>query len=326
MNVCVVKLERERRGEGGVILQTCKKKKPKEKLAASFKSARVLHTMRLSLVFAAAAASASFLRSSADFFRSFTVVSKFLLVRRMKKGVEPFAMCVDYVPCKEFEDGVRRAMTDEECGVHVLWGPMGLGKSCTVRKIAKELQEKKELDGVLFATGDSTVMSYSTPFHWLKACWRISKDEPSRFLHSLFGSKEKILVVLDQFDHVMQHTQRKSFLVSLAENSKMRKNFKVFVCVANAASYREILTWNNGSKIRPVFSEKQLKQLKWDRARLSSLYRSEGATLEKEAFLSLCEYVGAPGFLQETRLNQDLDAISREAKSLSTSWNWLERK
>lgn len=279
----------------------------------------------------------TFFRGAISWVSSFKWVVKKLVRRRMTREVSAFQLNTPYISCPVFEDGLRRAILHPDCGVHVLWGPSNLGKSCSTRHVARLLQAKKEVTGVLFVKGESTVTTYGSPMFWLKECMGISKDDRTKFISEFVEEDDRLLVVIDQFDHIMTHALRQSFLESLAENSKEKKNFVVLVCVSGFANYEEIISWNGRSKIRPCFTSKELEGLRWSRQRLQQLldkvreYDAKKNTpafpppIEKEKFLEVCEKVATPGFLLEGRANRDLECMREEANMLSQRWNLLKK-
>ena len=139
-------------------------------------------------------------------------------------------------------------------GVYVLWNHPDVKQVCAVTTVSQRLQQERRIGGTLFVTGSPNVISYSSTFFWLKEQFDISKDESSGFLSDLLpnytsNESQRVLFVIDQFDHLLSHPTTKSFLVSLAEDSVRTKRFNVIVCVTSATAYQNIIKWNGGAKI-----------------------------------------------------------------------------
>lgn len=184
-------------------------------------------------------------------------VAKYMLKWRFEKRLTQTVLAPreSYDSRNFWEDGIETALLrDITCGVHVVWGEQKSVTTSSVLSVVKRLQFNNKFSGVLIVSGNEAATdARKSLFSWLKARFDLPPDGRSVFLSELIDSGDKVLLVLDKFDYLMTHPNCKSFLTSLAEDSVKTKRFTVLAVVTKEAFYKEILTWNDGQKIRRCF-------------------------------------------------------------------------
>ena len=150
---------------------------------------------------------------------------------------------------------LQRAIDHPQCGVFVLWGVHGSGKSSYVRQAAADLLQKNR-HTILLNAASYKYQRHPHPLLWLNDALNLDPDlDYSPFLPPAVPgiySPPPTCIFIDQFDHMFNHPDAQSFIVGLAEESRLTKRFSVIVSVTNPENAQTILKWNGGEKIKLV--------------------------------------------------------------------------
>jgi hypothetical protein len=179
-----------------------------------------------------------------------------------------------------------------------------------VQHVLAQTQREGKIGGVLEVTGEGTPFAHKSLFPWLKSRLGVPETYPAFFLGELISRDEKdkpVVIVFDQFDHLMAHDNCSSFVTSMAENSVKEKSYTVLLVLTQRTLYQNILNWNGGQKIRPCLSN----------------FKHFTKILQKEKpkeFFDAWAKAGTPGYMMCTRFSTDLDDIQEEVEGLSHLW------
>jgi hypothetical protein len=196
---------------------------------------------------------------------------------------------------------LQRAIDHPQCGVFVFWGVHGSGKSLHGRQAAFDLLRKDR--HVLFLNAANYKhQRHPHPLLWLNDALDLDPDSDySPFLPPAVPgiySPPPTCIFIDQFDHMFSHPDAESFVVGLAEESRLTKRFSVIVSVTNPANARTILKWNGGEKIKLV-GDPDVGC--WNKNHVSALVQQLPLRDdEREKLVELGSIAKTPGFVLET--------------------------
>lgn len=155
-----------------------------------------------------------------------------------------------YIERKEFENGIQESILDDNCGVHVLWAPANFEKDIAVGKVSLNLQMNNIIDGVIYIKCDGSDKDFESLQRWLCLKLRIPNNQP---LGDFIDRYQRILLIINNFDMLMNHDRYESFVTSLAEDSVFRKTYSVIILVDSDIYFKKILNYNHVQKVRPCF-------------------------------------------------------------------------
>lgn len=151
---------------------------------------------------------------------------------------------------------LQRAIDHPQCGAFVLWAVQGSGKTAYLRQAASNLI-RSDRNALFLDAAEFKHQHHVHPLLWLhSALGNLKPDLPyASFLplptHGIY-SPPPTCIIIDQFDHMINHEHAESFIVGLAEKSRLTKRFSVIVSVTNPENARTVLRWNGGEKIKLV--------------------------------------------------------------------------
>lgn len=143
---------------------------------------------------------------------------------------------------------ILTALKHPLCGVHVLYGPAGTGKTVALRRACK-IAERRGL-----VTDTSHIHCNSVPgcITFAKWCSQHWTSLHTGTVSDTLLSMERLALVLDNFEHMKTHPKQIDFIDSLANDSTHTKRFTVIVCTNDKAQAQQLV--NTGSyKIRPLY-------------------------------------------------------------------------
>lgn len=158
-------------------------------------------------------------------------------------------------------------------GVLVLWGPPDSGKSSYAIRSCNKLLSNNEIGGVVKVNdstfsevdGDGGVRWFNTALgidNLIKKNQKLSSiipcNEPDdswcdKILSYYFRRGKRVVILFDQFDNVLQHSNSESvlkFVKRLAEDSYNFNSYCVLLCVTNPKLAENIVNLNGRKKIR----------------------------------------------------------------------------
>lgn len=120
-------------------------------------------------------------------------------------------------------------------------------------QLAEEFKDNDKIEGVLSITAEGK--NNNDPIHlWLYSNLQYTPRtyEPLSeiFPQNKENESRRIVLILDKFDHFMEHSRRESAITHLAEDSVLGKNYVVLILVNDENYKKEILEWNFGAKFR----------------------------------------------------------------------------
>eukprot|EP00047_Mylnosiga_fluctuans_P008742 m.259979 g.259979 ORF g.259979 m.259979 type:complete len:289 (-) comp23117_c0_seq1:59-925(-) len=155
---------------------------------------------------------------------------------------------------KIIQDAVGRRRT---CGVHVLFAPSGSGKTTASRYVLRNLITNSNISGVLELDGGT----YQADFKGQLLPWISSLKGlaiPARYTLDQILDPGTV-VFIDQFDNLftteLHHNRIQTMITSAAELSARTKTFSVLIIVKSMDRFRQIISWNDNTKIRGVFAD-----------------------------------------------------------------------
>jgi hypothetical protein len=151
---------------------------------------------------------------------------------------------------------LQRVIDHPQCGAFVLWAVHGSGKTTILRQAAGNLI-RSDRNALFLDAAEFKHQRHVHPLLWLHAA--LGNLEPdlsyASFLppptHGIY-SPPPTCIIIDQFDHMIHHEHAESFVVGLAEKSRLTKRFSVIVSVTNPENARTVLRWNGGEKVKLV--------------------------------------------------------------------------
>lgn len=207
------------------------------------------------------------------------------------------------------DQDIARAVCSDLRGVHVLGLPFGAGKTTAVRRVLARLQKEEKISGVLaienaYDVPDEQSLRYSV-------CSFLHLNPTTGFSSYLSDDyvTKPLVLLFDQFERAVYQKMMKPFIVSLAEESRLRRKFVVLLVVNDAEYTDAILGWNGGEKFSRVGNVAHVKEHRWSHDQLARLLDDDNAQRKRrissiepiisnrEQFLRLAVVAGTPGFL-----------------------------
>jgi len=179
-----------------------------------------------------------------------------------------------YIHNNNLEGAIKMGLKSQNCGVHVLCAPYGIGKTTSVRRIANELRTNEDLSGVIIEPLDDSVRNSDSLMDWLKLRWNIDSSKVKNTkLSGLIDEQDKpMAIILDQFDYAMGMKNIEESISSMAEDSVFGKHYTVLLCVKEPIFSKEIVSWNGGAKIQSISHNMPL--FKWNSEMVSNLHEN----------------------------------------------------
>lgn len=251
-----------------------------------------------------------------------------VLRRRMRKPIHEQTLRSPRVEHAHVENTLTSALTDRHCGVKVLWGPPGCGKSTYSKLVLHKLQQDGR--GVVEVRIEGGIQGKYNA--WLNRELGVME---TLHMNDLFPTKSKAPVLfIDHADQLLAggvEKELQSFVVQLAEQSVGRKGFTVLFNFTKSENAKEVLSWNGGEKIQDVFADPSglhwHEDCTWGQIHLREFLTKSGVDWndhEKDLFVRLGATAGTPGFaLEMLRLRKngkDLfhPAIAERAYAIGT--------
>lgn len=275
------------------------------------------------------------------YIKTSTWYNKYKLRRLVKVPITQYSLTGSFPPIKHpyLEENIKKAATFNTAGVHVLWMPSGAGKTCALKKTAMELIEDKALYGGVYINYlHNWINKDQNLFEAFKLALNIQKEEKSRKISSLLPSEERVLIIIDQLDNVLNSSftkeELKTFIVSLAEDSyNNSKKFVVILAISDLNLANSILKWNDKEKILPILPHDfDVMKLKWNEDQLSELYNQlidfhciTHTSSQKNKIMNLSIKSGTPRYILKCILNSlfsadDVQILDMQAEIDEKNW------
>jgi hypothetical protein len=156
-----------------------------------------------------------------------------------------------FIEHKTFTKDLRQAILHPQCGVKVVWGPTGYGKTTAIREVCGKLQTEGLVSGAVVCCSTTFDRNrHKTMSDWLGSKLGVQSSQHWDSIHELLpdNTREKpVAIVIDNFRYTDYDAE--SFVVSLAESSVLSKMFVPVVVVDDATYAARIARWNGGQKI-----------------------------------------------------------------------------
>jgi len=148
------------------------------------------------------------------------------------------------------------------------------------------MYREKLIKGVISLDGES-YRQYKFPLtveEWMAntlSCH--SEASPIKKIFPPEDGEPKVVLFLDQFETVFRSQQRvdiESMIHDVAVASAFSRAFNVLIITQSEESCREILKWNGGQKIRPLFRDNPCSSFIWSHEELFAVaqrYNDSGA-------------------------------------------------
>ena len=147
---------------------------------------------------------------------------------------------------------IERSIKSNICGVQIVWGPPGSGKSTALRKVLKSMQEKNQIRGAVFIKPPPDASDI--PAVWFRNALLDSfgntfnaNEKLSKILPKFNGCP--YVVVLDQLDNSNFGEEMRIFIKTLAEDSCLTKSYITFAILSDAYKAKIMYDWNGHEKI-----------------------------------------------------------------------------
>ena len=231
----------------------------------------------------------------------------------LKKGYESLRrpeMYPKYVPHTKMIDSIKSACTSDG-GVQILWGISGSGKSTYLKEALRELVNGKEINGCIFVEplniqfsvdndGGSTFLNKVLRVNILPANEIFSHFLDRTFydhgwlgyflrwkgIWDAYDTKKKTVLVFDQFDNYVPHSDEKSlnrsldsWLRNLAEQSNKTNKLIVLIATTDENFALRLHNLNNRVKFKYV---DHCREFKWTKHEVLSFFNLVNVTLDDQ--------------------------------------------
>ena len=208
---------------------------------------------------------------------------------RHEKNHTRYYMENKYVGHSFIEKIITNFILSEMYGVGVLCLPPGTGKSTITREVCLKLDKKKKIKGYLYVRLSKSLIDKGDLLKWLCDYWNISyiyenKNGSTLELNSLLLSNvdnqiipKPIVLILDTPSEIFDSDYIVSFqnsIVSMARNSMDYGGYKILLLMNDVNRVKDVLTWNDGIKIRSILSKDDVLKCKWGDANLKKLVKA----------------------------------------------------
>lgn len=145
-------------------------------------------------------------------------------------------------------DNIYRSLSDKHCGVHLLHNIDNIN---TIYHSLSRLYNNGIISGFLYVPCERIT---NNQYLHQQLNNLIGIKSEILFSHYLEYQKDKIVLFLDNIDHLYKIIDDKklleSFIVSLAEDSILTKKYTCLITTNSTNNYREMLEYNGGCKIK----------------------------------------------------------------------------
>ena len=168
------------------------------------------------------------------------------------KNIQDFNLNSPLVLKQSLVEDIERSIKSNICGVQIVWGPPGAGKSTALRKVLINMQGRNQIRGAVFITPPNTS---DIPAVWFRKAL-------SDGFGNTFNANEKLsqilpefngicpyVVVLDQLDNAQFGEEMRIFIKTLAEDSSLTKSYVTFAILSDAYKAKVMYEWNSHEKI-----------------------------------------------------------------------------
>ncbi len=228
------------------------------------------------------------------------------------------------------QSDIKSALTSDRCGVRVLWGPEGCGKSTHALDVCADLMENKKLRGVLYIPVTATDR---TPTEWLSAA--VSDGFPGTIVEDassfakLLSRHENVgpslpipvAIVIDQVENIRRTDSMNKLIKSLAEQSVLKKTFVVLVITKDPSYALGLLELNGRTKICAVGGGvgEAAMRYKWTNGQVDRWLQEKVLSGSEDLRAAGCE-AGTPGFLLDNAEEKNTRLIQEAAKYCKQQW------
>ena len=196
-------------------------------------------------------------------------------------------------------------------GVRVIWGPPGSGKSTALRKVLKNMHDKKQIRGAVFIkpppdASDIPTVWFSNDLSDGFGNTYNPNEKLSKFLPKFNGIPN--VVVLDQLDNAQFGEEMRIFIKTLAEDSSLTKSYIAFAILSDAYKAKMMYDWNSHEKIvllQGPYAPPTLYQ--WDTEDVEKWFSKDfllhpsssllSAPMDQARIKEIAITAGTPGFL-----------------------------
>ena len=204
---------------------------------------------------------------------------------------------------------IEESINSQSCGVKIIWAPQGSGKTTTVRRVLRQLQNEDKISGALIACPPSNETK-DDPSVWFRYAisdiFGVTLKPMDKLSNFLTAPKEKpFVVVLDQCEDIDFLDKMRVFIKSMAADSALTKSYVVLVICADPVKASIMWDWNGRQKIAPIGTDEPLNY-RWREYEIDlwiDFHRKHnpGTFLEddhlRDYFRKAAVTAGTPGFL-----------------------------
>jgi hypothetical protein len=241
------------------------------------------------------------------------------------------------------DQDLKAALTSVQCGVRVLWGPAGSGKTTYVRHVCNELMLANQLAGAIVLSATPLNTTVTTPSMWLSYAMSDGWSEPilgdGRPISTLFTPKKivrydstswketqsRVAIVIDQVENLGIDDKMRRFIKSAAEDSVLHKTHVILLVTNDAVYAKGLVDINGGQKISLVGNPSEHK---WGTEHIEKFIEAALAhgIIETESerkiglMRSLGVIAGTPGFMVQAAFNPTKGLPRSSATYYSQMW------
>ena len=238
-------------------------------------------------------------------------IRKQRLQYQFRKRMTPFELKRDelFVSKLLLASDIEESINSQSCGVKIIWAPQGSGKTTTVRRVLRQLQNEDKISGALIACPPCNETK-DDPSVWFRYAisdiFGVTLKPMDKLSNFLTAPKEKpFVVVLDQCEDIDFLDKMRVFIKSMAADSALTKSYVVLVICADPVKASIMWDWNGRQKIAPIGTDEPLNY-RWREYEIDlwiDFHRKHnpGTFLEddhlRDYFRKAAVTAGTPGFL-----------------------------
>lgn len=265
--------------------------------------------------------------SAIKFFLQTQTVASARLNQLALRPLKRLALTTALIENQPLRRDIESALLHEGCGVRILWGPEGCGKTTLALEVCHDLISRGKLAGALYLP--MTATDNANPIHWLREAvsdgfpGHIVRD-PSSFAKLLTRHERAhgerrvpVVIVLDQVENMRRTDAMNAMIKSLAEQSVLTKTFVILVITKDPTYAIGLVDLNGRTKVRLVSGDSA--PYKWTQSQVDAWLREKGlqdSRVLRDAGLK----AGTPGFLMDNAQEKKPQLIEQAASFCNLQW------